>query len=161
MTIPLGWNDLLFRNLVPHQCKRSLAHWSGLITGRVLPLYMSKFGDWFLRRPDGSTSELSVIEGTYSKIASTPDEFTALVNSPEWQEDHLHSLLVYQLHERQTIPLEGQCYGFVPHPRLSGRIDVNQAIIVEIGAWQAICAATVALKAGTTVSVLTVDGKIP
>lgn len=101
MTIQLGWNDLLIRNLAPHQCKRSLAHWSGLITGRVVPLYMSKFGDWFLRRPDGSTSELSVIEGTYSKIASTPDEFTALVNSPEWREDHLRGLLTsWQL----TVP---------------------------------------------------------
>ena len=54
-----------------------------------------------------------------------------------------------------TIPAEGQCYGFARHPRLSGRIDVNQAIIVEIGAWQAVCAATTALKAGTTVSVVT------
>jgi hypothetical protein len=161
MTIQLGWDDLLIRNLPPNQCERWLAHWSGTIAGRVLPLYMSNFGDWFLRHPDGSTSALSVLDGTYSKIASTPDEFTALLNSPEWQEDCLLSLLVYQLHEHQTIPVEGQCYGFVPHPRLSGRIDVNHAIIVEIGAWQAICAATVALKAGTTVSVLTVDGKVP
>jgi hypothetical protein len=71
------------------------------------------------------------------------------------------SLLVYQLHERQTIPAQGQCYGFAPHPRLSGRIDVNQAMIVEIGAWQSICAATIALKAGTTVGAVAVDGKVP
>ena len=106
---------------------------------------MSKFGDWFVRHPDGATSELSVIEGSYSRIASTPDEFMALVNSREWQEDHLLSLLVYQLHERKIISVQGQCYGFAPHPRLSGRLDINQAMIMEIGAWQAICAATLAL----------------
>jgi hypothetical protein len=73
----------------------------------------------------------------------------ALVNSQEWQEDHLLSLLIYQLHERQTIPTDGQCYGFVPHPLLSGCIDINQVMIMGIGAWQAICAATVSLKGGT------------
>ena len=120
--------------------------------GRIAPVYMSKFGDWFLRHPDSSTSELSVIEGTYSKIAAAPDEFIGLVNSREWQEDRLLSLLVYQLHERKNIPAEGQCYGFTPHPLLSGRIDLNQALIVDIGAWQNICAATIALKAATTVA---------
>ena len=112
---------------------------------------MSKFGDWFLRHPDGSTSELSVIEGTYFRIASTADEFMALANSREWQEDHLLSLFVYELHERKIIPAQGQCYGFAPHPRLSGRLDINQVMIMEIGAWQAICAAILALKIGTTI----------
>jgi hypothetical protein len=151
MAIHLGWNDLLIQNLRMDDCQKWLSHWSDIVSGRVAPVYMSKFGDWFLRHPDGSTSELSVIEGTYSKIASTPDGFMALVNSQQWQEEHLLSLLVYQLQERQTIPADGQCYGFAPHPRLSGRIDVNQAMIVEIGAWQAICAAAIALKPGTRV----------
>lgn len=120
MTIHLGWDDLLIQNLRMDDCQKWLGHWSGTISGQIAPVYMSKFGDWFLRHPDGSTSELSVIEGTYSEIASTPDEFMALVNSQQWQEEHLLSLLVYQLHERQTIPAQGQCYGFAPHPRLSG-----------------------------------------
>jgi len=140
MTIQLGWDDLLIRDLPPNDCGRWRAHWSGWITGRVLPLYMSKFGDWFLRHPDGSTSELSVIEGTYSRIASTPDEFTGLVNSREWQEEHLLSLVVYQLHERKIIPDQGQCYGFTLHPHLLGRLDSSQAMVMEIGAWQAVCA---------------------
>ena len=55
---------------------------------------MSKFGDWFLRRPDGGTDELSVIEGTYTSIASTPEEFKSLVNAKNWQETHLLSLQV-------------------------------------------------------------------
>jgi hypothetical protein len=146
MAIQLGWEDLLIKDLRTEDSQRWLGKWSGLIGGRVAPVYMSKFGDWFLRHPDGSTSELSVIEGTHSMIASTPDEFMALVNAQEWQEEHLLSLLVYGLHERKTIPGQGQCYGFAPHPLLSGRIDIDQAMIMEIGAWQGICAATVALK---------------
>ncbi|MBO0911108.1 MAG: hypothetical protein J2P13_04895 [Acidobacteria bacterium] len=149
MAIQLGWEDLLIGNVPRNESERWLGYWSGWITGRVLPLYMSMFGDWLLRHQDGSTSELSVIEGSYSRIASTPDEFLALVNSREWQEEHLLSLIVYELHERNIIPAQGQCYGFAPHPRLSGRLDINQATTMEIGAWQAICAATTGLDIGT------------
>ena len=146
MALHLGWDDLLISDFSPEDCERWLAHWSGWVTGRVLPLHMSKFGDWFLRHPDGNTSELSVIEGTYSRIASTPDEFTALVNSQEWQEEHLLSRIVYQLHERKIIPAKGQCYGFPLHPRLLGRLDSSQAMIMEIGAWQAVCASVLSAR---------------
>lgn len=156
MTIQLGWNDLLIQDFQRLDWSRWLGEWSGVVSGRVAPVYMSKFGDWFLRHPDGSTSELSTIEGTYAKIASTPDEFMASVNSQEWQEEHLLSRLVCQLHERGSIPAEGQCYGFAPHPRVSGRIDVNHAMVTEIGAWQAVSAATASLKTGTTITALRV-----
>jgi hypothetical protein len=140
MAIQLGWDDLVIQNLQKQDCEKWLGHWSGWVNGRVLPLYMSKFGDWFLRHPDGSTSELSVLEGTCGKIASTPDEFMDLVNSQDWQEQHLLSLIVLQLHERNVAPAEGQCYGLAPHPILSGRIDIDHALIMPIGAWQSVCA---------------------
>ena len=110
---------------------------------------MSKFGDWFLRRPDGGTDELSVIEGKYSSVASTPEEFTSLVNSQAWQEKHLISFQVAQLHERGIIPQVGQCYGFAPHPALTGRIDIERAMIFDIGVWQHICAQTFVQSAST------------
>jgi hypothetical protein len=40
-------------------------------------------GDRFLRRPNGSTVELSAIEGTFESIAKTPREISALVNKQE------------------------------------------------------------------------------
>ncbi len=140
MAIQLGWDDLLIQNLQKQHCEKWLGHWAGWVSGQVLPLFMSKFGDWFLRHPDGSTSELSVLEGTYKKVAPTPDGFMGLVNSQDWQEEHLLSLIVFQLHERNIVPAEGQCYGFAPHPMLSGRIDANDALIMPIGAWQYLCA---------------------
>jgi hypothetical protein len=101
---------------------------------------MSKFGDWFLRRPDGSTYELCVIEGTYSVVAETPEEFHSLVNSQDWQEHYLLSLLVYQLHERGVVPPPGQCYALAPHPMFSGRIDIDHVMLLNTGVWQTICA---------------------
>jgi len=136
----LTWDDLLIQNLSDSDVRTWLDYWPGRVTGRVAPVFMSKFGDWFLRRPNGETDELSVIDGTYSTVASTPEEFSSLVNTPAWQEEHLLSLQVYQLHERGIIPQAGQCYGFVPHPAWTGRIDIEQIMIFDIGVWQNICA---------------------
>lgn len=140
MTQRLGWDDLIIKNLPEQDCLKWLSLWTGWVTGRVQPLYMSKFGDWFLRHPDGSTSELSVLEGTHIKLATTPEEFVALMNTPEWQEDHLLSLVVFQLHKIGLVPAEGQCYGFEPPPMLSGKIEAAHAMIMPIGAWQSVCA---------------------
>ena len=136
----LTWDDLLIQKLSESEVSSWLGFWSGMVSGKVAPVFMSKFGDWFLRRPDGGTDELSVIEGTYSSIASTPEEFDKLVNTQEWQEQHLLSIQVAQLHERGVIPGAGQCYAFAPHPALIGRIEVERVMIMDIRIWQHICA---------------------
>ena len=149
MPLKLAWDDLLIQKLSESDVRTWLGYWPGRVTGRVAPVFMSKFGDWFLRRPDGGTDELSVIEGTYSSVASTPEEFSALVNSREWQEHHLLSLQISQLHERGIIPPAGQCYGFAPHPALIGRIDVERVMLFDIGVWQNICAQVFTQSVGT------------
>jgi|SRR5581483_6608654 len=136
----LTWDDLLIQHISPEDARAWIAPWSHLVTGPFAPVFMSKFGDWFLRRPDGSTDELSVIEGTLRRVAVTPDEFMANVNRVEWQEEHLLSFHVAQLHERGLIPGPGECYGFAPHPILTGRIDLNLARIMTMRVWQSIAA---------------------
>ena len=140
MATKLTWDDLLIQNISESDARTWLGYWAGMVGGRVAPVFMSKFGDWFLRRPDGGTDELSVIEGTYSRVASTPEEFASLVNTQAWQEKHLLSFQVAQLHERGTIPGPGQCYAFAPHPAFSGRIDIERVMLMDIGVWQHICA---------------------
>ena len=138
----LTWSDLIIEPIAPEDSKVWLENWAPWIQGRVAPLFMSKFGDWYLRRTDGGTDELSVIEGTYKKIASSPEQFTTLVNSQKWQEEHLLSFHVLQLHERGLVPTPKQCYGFAPHPALAGRIELDRVMIFETGVWQYICAQT-------------------
>jgi len=140
MPTELTWDDLLIQSISESDARTWLGYWSGMVGGRVTPVFMSKFGDWFLRRPDGGTDELSVIEGTYSSVASTTEEFAALVNTQAWQEQHLLSFQVAQLHERGLIPSRGQCYAFAPHPALLGQIDIERVMLMDIGVWQDICA---------------------
>ena len=136
----LTWDDLVIQKFSASDAQTWLSYWSGTVSGRIAPVFMSKFGDWILRRSDGGTDELSVIEGTYSSVASTPEEFNALVNTQPWPETHLLSLQVAKLHERGLVPPAGHCYGFAPHPALVGKIDVDSVMILEIGVWQNICA---------------------
>ena len=136
----LTWNDLIIQNIAHEEMQTWIAPWSHLLTGKFAPVFMSMFGDWFLRRPDGSTDELSVIEGTLKRIAATPEEFVAIVNGVEWQEEHLLSFHVGRLHERGLIPGIRECYGFAPHPVFTGRIDLGFARIFTIRVWQSIAA---------------------
>lgn len=136
----LTWDDLLIQNIRPADAQLWIEPWSRLLSGQCAPIFMSMFGDWFLRRPDGSTDELSVIAGTLQRVASTPEEFAACVNRVEWQERHLLSFHVAQLHERGLIPVSGECYGFAPHPVFTGRIDIGFARIMPIRVWQSVAA---------------------
>lgn len=150
MPVKLTWDDLLIQSIPPGEAARCLGMWGDFVHGRVTPIFMSKFGDWFLRRPDGSTVELSVLEGTVETVARTPEEFGNLVNMQDWQELHLLSLQIYDLHERGIIPGSGQCYAFAPHPAFVGKIDLRTAMIMDISVWQSICAGLfVSDKTGT------------
>jgi hypothetical protein len=146
MPAKLTWDDLLIQNIAPAEAARCLGLWGHLVQGRVAPVFMSKFGDWFLRRPDGATVELSVIEGAFETVAQTPQEFSALANTQDWQELHLLSLHVHALHQRGLVPGPGQCYGFAPHPAFTGKIDVSTAMVMDILVWQSISAQIFAPK---------------
>jgi hypothetical protein len=140
MALKLTWDDLLIQNITPQEAERWLQEWRFMLAGRVAPVCMSRFGSWFLRRPDGSTDELSAIEGTVSKVAGSAEEFVAHINTQAWQEHHLLSLQVYQLHERGMVPGPRQCYGFAPHPALAGKLDLSRVMIMDALVWQSICA---------------------
>jgi hypothetical protein len=139
VTQKLTWDDLLIQNISAENARAWIAEWESLVSGRFHPVFMSRFGDWFLRRPDGTTELLDVLEGTLTTIADTPAAFDELVNDPKWQEDHLLSWLVYQLHEDGKAPSDNECYGFVPHPALGGPIDRRNVVVLDIIVWQTIC----------------------
>jgi hypothetical protein len=142
MPLLLTWDDLLIKNFKAADAREWLTNWSGWIEGEVKPVFLSKFGDWFLRLADGSTAKLSVLEGMYDLVASTPEEFTEIAKAPAWQQAYLHAGVLQQVYDRGLIPKEGECIGFDPHPVIAGRLDATQAVVMEIGAWQAVCART-------------------
>jgi hypothetical protein len=137
MTIELTWPDLLIEDPTPAQVDAWLSPWAWLVKGKVQPLFLSRFGDWFLRRPDGSTQRLDVLAGTLTTLAATPAAFEAMLNDPQWQDEQLLRRLVRRLHEQGKIPGPGEGYAFTPHPAFTGRFEPADATVMEMGAWQA------------------------
>ncbi len=134
----LTWADLIIDDLPP-EAPAWLGEWNWLIRGQVAPLFLSKFGDWYLRRRNGSTEVLDVLTGTVCLVAQSPEEFQARVNDPLWQEERLLSLLVYQLHDLGKVPTAGQCYGVAPHPAFGGKLVPESVLLMDIPVWQSIC----------------------
>lgn len=149
-SLKLTWADLLIEDLDPADCERWLGFWGAAVSGPLAPEFLNEFGSWFLRRPDGSVEKLDVFTGTVEKVAGDREEFVRLVNEPAWQEVHLLSKIVLDLHRRGKVPGPGQCYALAPHPARGGpdpargdAIDPRFVFVMEIEAWQSICAQSV------------------
>jgi len=143
----LAWPDLLIDDITPDQFRNWLSPWTGIVTGSVAPAFMSKFGFWFLRRPEGYVELLDVFTGELQRAADNYEAFVREVNEPWWQEVYLFSELVYQLHEAGKVPRRGQCYALCPHPALGGRnpangetVDPRFVMVMDVVVWQSLCA---------------------
>lgn len=139
----LTWDDILIQELKPEVLKDCLSKWSFLLKGDWAFRAMSKFGDWFLENTEGNIYELSVIEGTFNLIAYCYEDFIKLLNNPEWQEDHLLSFMVGDLHEKGIFTNNNKIYGFAPHPLITQQINIEHIMVLELSAWQEICSKTV------------------
>jgi hypothetical protein len=146
----LTWADLIIEDITPEQFQQWLGPWAGRIAGRVAPAFLSKFGTWFLRRPEGHVEMLDVFTGAVHRMADRYEGFIAEVNQQWWQEVYLLSELVLRLHEAGKVPGPGQCYALAPHPALGGpnpsnedAIDPRFVMLLDVFVWQTICAQSV------------------
>jgi hypothetical protein len=144
--VKLTWADLLIDNFSDDDFQRWLLPWSPVIGGPVAPAFMSKFGTWFLRRPEGHVEMLDVFTGEVERVADTYEQFVAKVNDPSWQEVYLLSPLVYQLHGEGKVASSGQCYGLAappafggPNPLAGDQVDTRFVMVLDIEVWQSLC----------------------
>ena len=149
-TMKLGWPDLVIEDIGPEQFADWIDEWRFVLSGRVAPVFLNKFGAWFLRRPEGPVELLDVFTGELTVLAGSFEQFQAEVDDPSWQEVYLGSKVVYQLHGAGIIPGAGECYAMVPHPLLGGPdpmlgmpVDPARIMVMPVRAWQSICAQAV------------------
>ena len=138
----LSWNDLVVDGVTPEEAQQWLSDWSFLGLGRVAPICLSRFGDWFMLRPDGAVDRIDVLEFRIDRVAPSMEAFEAQMNDPGWQHESLLSWLVAELHEAGVVARERRCYGFAPPPAFSGRISRNDVLVLDMLVWQTICAQT-------------------
>jgi hypothetical protein len=114
--------------------------WPNTVRGRVALIGASAFGDLFFSRPGGVVERLDVLEGGFHHVAAAFEDFTRLMNNPEWQESTLLTQGVALLAERGVPRGSQQFYGFAPHPSLAGRIDWARVMPLDAIVWHSICA---------------------
>lgn len=142
----LTWNDLLIQDLDEQEVSALLSPWSFMLQGRVAPIFLNKFGSWFLRRPSGQVDVLDVLAGGVEEVADSYESFVGCVNDVSWQEDFLLSRTVLDLHGAGKVPGPRECYAIAPHPALgggpAGSIHVARVMVMSLNVWQSICRQT-------------------
>jgi hypothetical protein len=141
----LTWNDL-FVDASLLDFNALLAEWPGLVVGQIRPIGASAFGDLFFERRSGDVVKLDVLEGGLHSIAADFKQFSELMSSPDWQEQHLLSQGVALLKEKGVSRAPNQFFGFVPHPAFVGKIDWSRVMPLEARVWNSICAQTLVLR---------------
>lgn len=137
----LTWNDL-FVDASLLDFHELLSEWPGLIVGEICPIGASAFGDLFFERRSGEVMKLDVLEGGLYPVAASFQQFSELMNSPDWQEQQLLSQGVALLKEKGISRAPAQFFGFAPHPSFVGKIDWSRAIPFDANVWNSICAQT-------------------
>jgi hypothetical protein len=56
----MTWSDLIVEGAGNETQLRALQEWRHLLGGRVAPLFLNRFGGWFLLRPEGHVDFLDV-----------------------------------------------------------------------------------------------------
>jgi len=135
----LSWEDL-FVDARRLDFVAMLAKSGGLVSGPIRPIGASVFGDLFFERQTGEVETLDVLEGGVHRVAASFDEFTVLMNSVEWQAQHLLSEGVALLKDRGLSKGAGQFFGFAPHPVLAGKVVWSLAMPLDFIVWNSICA---------------------
>jgi hypothetical protein len=141
----LTWEDLLIQPDA-FDWPAVLGEWSDFVTGRVRPVFLNRFGGWFLERASGEVICFDILSGDIEVMAPSRDAFTAEVNRQAWQEALLCSKLVAQLHQHGMKPGPAECYAINPHPAIGGpnpwsvdTIDPARVQVMSVRVWQSLC----------------------
>ena len=97
-----------------------LVPWRWLVPPEATPLFVSVFGDWVFGASDGSLWALSLLEGTYSQIASSGAEYNRLKSSFEWLDNTFMAGWQEIAHRHGLVPAVDECIGWRVHPALGG-----------------------------------------
>lgn len=154
------WDRLLIRTDRP-DTPEMLACWEWLVGPDMHPLVMTKFGDWFLADPAGRVHWLDLLVGSCSQVADAVEEWQRLTAEEEQQNSWFMLPWCYRLHADGLVPGDGQCYGFKVPPKLGAPVELPNVEVANLMAYQVWMAEIAKIPPGTTVSHITVNGKLP
>lgn len=140
----LPWTSLVIDDLTPSTRRAWFEPWVELV-GPATPIFLSKFGWWFLQRPAGHIDVYDVFTGKAERIAEDAEAFARDSTQFWWHETFLLSHLVRELVAAGKTTQPDECYA-VPHPALGGvnpaeldQFDVETVRVVPVQEWLETC----------------------
>ncbi len=115
-----------------------LAEWSWLVPNTDTPLFISAFGDWVFGHPDGSLWALSVLEGTYERVAVNGAEYNTLNKSGEWLNKTFIAGWQPIAAGHGLQPGKDECLGWKVHPLIGGKLEVANLQVFSMLVYQSI-----------------------
>ena len=146
----LTWGDLFLQDS-QLEFQQIFSCWPQ-ITGNVLPIGLSAFGDAFFARPDDSVWRLDSFTGKLRQVAKSQSEFAEHMNSKEWQEEELRSLLVFELHKRGLVRGPRQVFALIPHPAMSENLRLDLCQVMDAVVWHSVSSQVLSQVGGRPVS---------
>ncbi|MHC4693418.1 MAG: T6SS immunity protein Tdi1 domain-containing protein [Planctomycetota bacterium] len=117
----ITWNEL---NVKFEQGSDDLlSDWRWLIGDAGKPILVTSLGDAFVQESDGSVHWLNVEEGSYTKVATSSDDFQAQLKSSENIEAWFVPQLVGDILATGISAGPNQCFSFKKPPVLGGEYE--------------------------------------
>jgi hypothetical protein len=115
-----------------------LPQWFWIVPENAAPLFISAFGDWVFENPNGSLSVLSMLEGTFEKVANNSAEYNEKNKSPEWCDEIFISSWYQIAIANGVIPKEGECIGWKVHPIIGGEFRAENLQVFDMVVYQSL-----------------------
>lgn len=108
--------------------------WSWLVKPEELSntLVMSSFGDLLFKGKDGKIYFLDTLEGAIALFADSEEDMTAKLADRAVQNVYLSSEATDLLKEQGLILKDNELYIYVPHPMMTGKIDLATVQIMSM-----------------------------
>jgi hypothetical protein len=135
--VPLAREDLIIP-VDQVDSEALLQDWRWRLNGRVRPVLLTMFGDWFLERPNGDVELLDLLDGKLTRVAGSIRELEGLLDDQEMQDRWLLGPTIVALHARGLRPGPGECYGYKLPPIVGGPVAVDNIEVLLLTVWQSI-----------------------
>jgi len=112
--------------------QKLLASWHWLLPSEFTTWVMNRFGDLFLKTPDGKIHRLALDDGSLTVLAESKDQFCDRLDESGVADDWFLIPLVDELVAAGRALNEGQCYGFIQIPILGGEYAVENVTVRHV-----------------------------
>ena len=121
-----------------YETPRLLAEWRWLVPSTDTPLFISVFGDWVFGHSDDSLWVLSVLEGTYSRVAHNAAEYNTLNKSADWLDKTFIAGWQPIAAGHGLLPNKDECLGWKVHPLIGGKLEAANLQVFSMLVYQSI-----------------------